>query len=1338
MNNTAQIMKRLSLLLGVAAVACFSGCSTDPTQDLPITEGRGSHTIFATTGDNDTRTSLGDKNEETHTTPVLWSEGDAIAVIADGADTYKYILNSEDVGKADGSFTVDEGEGAKNATSIVAYYPYKNYDAKARTMTIPAEQSYLAGRTYSTDLNPMYATSTDMESLRFHHMAGVINLQLKNIGAAERNIKSIELVSTDHTLHGTATIGEDHVLTFPPFEAGVNNNVTLKCATPAALNTDAVTPTCFMFVVPSNTYPARSLTFRITDSDDQVVTLTATKALELSRGGIINFAAAAVPNVKIAETPAEVSNAIDEALAGVGGETPSTEPIYVQVSGAVAADATVEIPTSFASAEQKEIPVTIDIPTVTNTAATITIQAGTTGTATDVPAKINIVTDPTTASNLVLDLPNSTVTVNGKFTALTATTAANTLIVNKVSEIETLTVTKGSVEIYGHVTTIVKETGAGTVTRYISTQKGLEQAFAANDNADNYIFVTAAEELDAKNATITTPLTIGGSLVLKNLTVNVTDANAIVTNANNITFTLNNVKMISTTANKANSRNGLYIGNSNVNATLIDCRIVSGGKDPRGISIVNDVTKGDITLTLDNTKISTAETWIGNVAYTEEQIAYFKSQIGGNGYPRGISIYGCDEGTATVNILNGSAIEGFAYAINCGTNDVNAEPRIIHVKDSYLDGRCAFNLWNNSVVANVENSTLVGRNYFGGPTEDFATIVYNKGTHSVTVKDSEVISYNAPQTATNHQYSVSLRSTGCTLRLLGSTKLIEKETPEFPARMSFLIEENYEGTNTIEVAPSVTVEGMEGATPRPQLVWDGTSTTRPALGLVKDNGLEWPVYQIYQGSDLAWVAKEANAGRLPEGTGILLFRDIDLGGHNWTPIGYTGLRNPNDTESNYIAKGHLFSGCAFGNDHVIRNAVIDVTTPARGIFGQVYGTAEKPAQIEDIAVENITIKGEGKWTGGLVGYVRNVSKISNCSIKNITISMGDNGNSYGCGGLLGYISSNTNLTIDGCSSENITFTGKGWNNGGLIGKFFGNKKVTIQNCAPAKGTFKTLFANGQALPAVGATPIYYAPDGYNNSWFVGNITNQNGFDLTITNVTDNSANWTEIDAATNANLNAEAKAGAYLWPYIGVYDLYNNAALTGTITIDGKKVHPRTYAVGDYYNLNGLKGIVYKLTEDGKHGMIVSIDSHKGAWSMADVDVAIGCGDKNNGLINCQKVWALPALATDYPGFQWVKQKNNNATTGTIWYVPSIYELYDLYVAVCGTDGMKDKAIFNKYMTDNKLPVIENELWSSMEATTGPTNMVRFIEFNKATSTIPEIASGKNAVWIYFRAVHAF
>lgn len=1335
-------MKKLSLVLGLAAAVCLAGCSTDPTQDLPITEGRGSHTIYATTGDNDTRTSLGEKNEETHTTPVLWSEGDAIAVIADGT-TYKYILNKEDAGKASGSFTVTEGDGAKDAKSIIAYYPYDNYSKENQTMTIPAEQSYLAGRTYSTNLNPMYATSTDMENLRFHHMAGVINLQLKNIGAAERKIKSIELVSTDHPLHGTATIGEDYVLTFPTFDAGVNNNVTLKCATPVALNTDMTTPTCFMFVVPSNNYPARSLTFRITDSDDQVVTLTATKALELSRGGIINFAAAAVPNVKIAETPAEVSNAIDEALAGVGGETPSTEPIYVQVSGEVTADATVEIPTSFTSAEQKEIPVTIDIPSVTNTNATITIQAGTSGTATDVPAKINIVTDPTMASNLVLDLPNSTVTVNGKFTALTATTAENTLIVNKASEIETLTVNKGSVNIYGHVTTIVKESGAGTVTRYVSTQKGLDQALDTNDKADNYLLVTAAEELDAKGATITTPLSIGGSFVLKNLTVNATDANAIATNADNITFSLKNVKMSTTTANKANSRNGLFIGNSNVNATLIDCRIVSSGKDPRGISITSDVTKGDVTLTLDNTKISTAETWIGNVAYTEEQIAYFKSQIGGNGYPRGISIYGCKEGTATVNILNGSGVEGFAYAINCGTNSDNTAPRVINVKDSHLDGRCAFNLWPNSVVANVENSTLVGRNYFGGSTEDFATIVYNSANHSVTVKDSEVISYNAPQTATNHQYSVSLRSTGCTLRLLGSTKLIEKETPEFPARMSFLIDEDYEGQNTIEIAPSVTVEGMEGATPLPQLVWDGTSTTRPALGLVKDNSLEWPVYQIYQGSDLAWVAKEANAGRLPEGTGILLFRDIDLGGHNWTPIGYTGLSNPNDTEPNYIAKGHLFSGCAFGNNHVIRNAVIDVTTPARGIFGQVYGTAEKPAQIEDIAVENITIKGEGKWTGGLVGYVRNVSTISNCSIKDITIAMGDNGNSYGCGGLLGYISNNTALTIDGCSSENITFTGKGWNNGGLIGKFFGNKKVTIQNCEPAKGYIKTVFAKNQTLPI--GVMLYYAPDGYNNSWFVGNITNQNGFDLTITNVTNNSAKWTEIDAATNANLNAEAKAGAYLWPYIGVYDAYNNAALTGTITIDGKKVHPMTYAVGDLYNQNGVKGIVYKLTDgDGKHGMIVSIDSYKGAWS--DQDLAVGCTEKGAGtgagLINCKKVWALPNLTTDYLGFQWVKEKNNNVLDSTIWYIPSSYELYDLYVAVCGTDGKKDKAIFNKYMIDNSLPVIENELWSSTESNGVPLNMAKSIDFTKFTQIGTDgfvgLSTGKNAAWIYFRAVHSF
>ena len=81
------------------------------------------------------------------------------------------------------------------------------------------------------------------------------------------------------------------------------------------------------------------------------------------------------------------------------------------------------------------------------------------------PEAVNI-TVPTT-NKLIINLPESTVTLNGtSYTAVEATTAGNTLIVPEGVTVGKLNVVKGNVEIYGTVTEITFGKGAGTVTTY--------------------------------------------------------------------------------------------------------------------------------------------------------------------------------------------------------------------------------------------------------------------------------------------------------------------------------------------------------------------------------------------------------------------------------------------------------------------------------------------------------------------------------------------------------------------------------------------------------------------------------------------------------------------------------------------------------------------------------------------------------------------------------------------------------------------------------------------------------------------------------------------------------
>lgn len=105
-------------------------------------------------------------------------------------------------------------------------------------------------------------------------------------------------------------------------------------------------------------------------------------------------------------------------------------------------DATITIPKVFE--QDNETAVSISIPATT---AAITIEEDTQEVQ-SAPKEVTI-TAPTT-SNLTINLPNSTVTLNGEsYTTVTATTADNTLIIPEGVKVENLTVNRGNVEIYG-------------------------------------------------------------------------------------------------------------------------------------------------------------------------------------------------------------------------------------------------------------------------------------------------------------------------------------------------------------------------------------------------------------------------------------------------------------------------------------------------------------------------------------------------------------------------------------------------------------------------------------------------------------------------------------------------------------------------------------------------------------------------------------------------------------------------------------------------------------------------------------------------------------------------
>ena len=151
---------------------------------------------------------------------------------------------------------------------------------------------------------------------------------------------------------------------------------------------------------------------------------------------------------------------VDEAI-----QSGATEVI---VTEAPKKDATITIPKVFE--QDNETAVSISIPATT---AAITIEEDTQEVQ-SAPKEVTI-TAPTT-SNLTINLPNSTVTLNGEsYTTVTATTADNTLIIPEGVKVENLTVNRGNVEIYGDLAVKVAKVSGykGTIIYFISTVEQL-------------------------------------------------------------------------------------------------------------------------------------------------------------------------------------------------------------------------------------------------------------------------------------------------------------------------------------------------------------------------------------------------------------------------------------------------------------------------------------------------------------------------------------------------------------------------------------------------------------------------------------------------------------------------------------------------------------------------------------------------------------------------------------------------------------------------------------------------------------------------------------------------
>ena len=210
--------------------------------------------------------------------------------------------------------------------------------------------------------------------------------------------------------------------------------------------------------------------------------------------------------VNVTVAPAFSSPALSEKVIEVASVSEVAEALKtntnVVVTEAPKEAATISLP----KYESGDVAVSITLPE-TSQDITINYTKETGEESKNAPKELNI-TAPS-ASKIIIDASESTVTLNGQsYTAVEATTADNTLIVGKDVTVADLTVKKGNVEIYGTVNNINFTDNGGYVTVYsVSTAAQLKAAGAlVTQKKCRKIVLTADIDLNGSSENLWEPM----------------------------------------------------------------------------------------------------------------------------------------------------------------------------------------------------------------------------------------------------------------------------------------------------------------------------------------------------------------------------------------------------------------------------------------------------------------------------------------------------------------------------------------------------------------------------------------------------------------------------------------------------------------------------------------------------------------------------------------------------------------------------------------------------------------------------------------------------------------
>ena len=384
---------------------------------------------------------------------VVWNTGDAISVFAENGEVYANNQGTitTGVGETDATFSVT----VDGTSKVAAAYPYtstNSYNGSVIAMTMADSYTYTENGIGGA---PMAALISDQNAnIEFKNAGALMGLTVNNIPAGYN--KAILTSKGEQAITGACEIAFD-----------TNGNPTLTATSGAigkaiTINFDAAqtkTNKTFYFPIPVNSYSA--LEFSISNGSENKVLKT--KALDAKRS--IRYKSTLTLDEVTGSTPVDAANAADATQKLAEGSNSVSVTIPDSDS-----EPTISLPISDNQTSLSFEPIP--------TGKIVTIQATTEGTAVSDQVTISASSDENSSNSFNINLPNSTVTLdaNGEtatYNEVTASTAENTLIVNKSVTVNTLKVKKGHVRVHGKIGAISREDNLDAVT-YIICEDGAE------------------------------------------------------------------------------------------------------------------------------------------------------------------------------------------------------------------------------------------------------------------------------------------------------------------------------------------------------------------------------------------------------------------------------------------------------------------------------------------------------------------------------------------------------------------------------------------------------------------------------------------------------------------------------------------------------------------------------------------------------------------------------------------------------------------------------------------------------------------------------------------------